>query len=832
MRVLLLLFVFTIIGFQQVKGQNSLYQPEQTKGTTIVCYSSGEDQHTFVPPPKDFLRNMGNRTQMGSTFDVVYVGFPQEAQDAFQFAVDIWESILISPVTIRIRAEWSDLDPGTLGSASTASFFRNFKNTPQFQVWYPVALAEKIAGEELNGPSDFDITASFNNDNDWYFGTDLNPAVGEHDLVSVVLHEIAHGLGFIDTMGETGGAGSFGLSGFPAIYDFYISTAHPERLQLTDDANFGNPSTELGDALTSESVFFNSPLAELPGNILPKLFAPTAFNPGSSIAHLDEATYRAGTPNSLMSPSIGTVEAIHNPGPIALNMFSEMGWVHTYIEHDPLADTETFNQPFPITATIFSDSVLDTNSIELHYSLDSFATAPTVVSMAATANADEYTANIPNNGAPRVISYFIQADDNTTRTYSAPGQAPEFFFNFIAAVDTIKPVIVHEPISFLLITDESVDLNATVTDNFDLQSVRLEYAINGTDQTPIDMTLDTTPDVDDNYLATLDFPMGSVAVGDAITYRIVATDETTGNNVQTNPKTGTHEFTIDEISAVQQTYENDFNAATTDFVGNAFSITTSSGFADGAIQSDHPYLDGSGPNDESNYIYQLRIPVEVQASNATIRFKEVVLVEPGEPGTTFGDDQFWDFVVVEGSLDDGTTWVPLLDGYDSRANADWLSEYNGSLVGNNSTATGNSSLFETRVINMLDNFAAGDEIIIRFRLFADQAANGWGWAIDDLNIQGIVVTDIPDIFRAQEIKLFPNPTQGSLTLSGKMEVAGQQVQLAVINILGDRLYQDSWAVNSTEFNRSLNLNKLPAGIYFVQLQVDAEVHSYKIVKAE
>jgi hypothetical protein len=396
---------------------------------------------------------------------------------------------------------------------------------------------------ELNEPGEFELSANFNANNDWYYGTDLNPGMGEEDLVSVVLHEIDHGLGMIDTMNKTNGIGSYGLSGFPSIYDYYVSTAHPDRLQLVDEDLFDNPSTALGDELTSGALFFNSPLAELPGNILPKVFAPATFNPGSSIAHLDETTYRAGTPQSLMTPSIGSAEAIHSPGSLVLNMFSEMGWVHTYINHDPLADTESFNTVFPISADVTSDSVLTAGSIELHYSLDSFATAATVVTMDNVAG-DQYSFDIPNTGAPRTISYFITAGDNTGRTYSAPGQAPQFFYSFNAGPDTIKPVIEHQAISFLLITEESVDLSAVVTDNFDLESVVVEYAINGVDQTPITMVLDTSPEAeDDTYLATLSFPSGSVAVGDMITYRIVATDDTSNNNIRTSPNDGFHELT-------------------------------------------------------------------------------------------------------------------------------------------------------------------------------------------------------------------------------------------------------------------------------------------------
>ena len=58
----------------------------------------------------------------------------------------------------------------------------------------------------------------------------------------------------------------------------------------------------------------------------PKLYAPAAWQAGSSYSHLDEATYPAGNANSLMTPAIGANEVIHSPGPITLGIFSDSGW--------------------------------------------------------------------------------------------------------------------------------------------------------------------------------------------------------------------------------------------------------------------------------------------------------------------------------------------------------------------------------------------------------------------------------------------------------------------------------------------------------------------------
>ncbi len=62
----------------------------------------------------------------------------------------------------------------------------------------------------------------------------------------------------------------------------------------------------------------------------------------------------------------------------------------------------------------------------------------------------------------------------------------------------------------------------------------------------------------------------------------------------------------------------------------------------------------------------LRHPFKFNESGMLISFKEIVLVEPGETGSVFGSDDFYDYVIVEGSKNFGKTWFSLIDGYDSR----------------------------------------------------------------------------------------------------------------------------------------------------------------------
>ena len=129
----------------------------------------------------------------------------EQRLNAFQFAANIWGATLNSGPTITVRASWEALSctatTGTLGSASTVTLERNFSNAPFVQTWYSAALGNALAGFDLR-PTNPEIRARFNinlgtpgclQNRTWYLGFDGNEGTGI-DLVSVILHELAHGL--------------------------------------------------------------------------------------------------------------------------------------------------------------------------------------------------------------------------------------------------------------------------------------------------------------------------------------------------------------------------------------------------------------------------------------------------------------------------------------------------------------------------------------------------------------------------------------------------------------------------------------------------------------
>lgn len=134
---------------------------------------------------------------------------------AFEHAASLWGARLDSAVPIRIRAQFTALGAGILGSAGPVSVARDFLNAPLPGTWYHVALANKLAGVDLVPGSD-DINANFSTNFNFYLGVDNQAPPGQPDLVAVLLHEFAHGLGFSQFASLTTGAL---FSGFPDAYN-------------------------------------------------------------------------------------------------------------------------------------------------------------------------------------------------------------------------------------------------------------------------------------------------------------------------------------------------------------------------------------------------------------------------------------------------------------------------------------------------------------------------------------------------------------------------------------------------------------------------------------
>jgi len=161
--------------------------------------------------------------------------------NVFTTAAAQWGRLLDSNVEIRVEA---GLIPQTCsgtsavrGSAGPSGSFANFLNAPRANTAYPVALANALAGTDLNGATN-DIVTNFNISIDagclnnvvgWWYGTNpLVPApTNRTALLPVVFHEIGHGLGFTAGVNTTSGAYFTGAT--PSVWAHFLYDTETSR---------------------------------------------------------------------------------------------------------------------------------------------------------------------------------------------------------------------------------------------------------------------------------------------------------------------------------------------------------------------------------------------------------------------------------------------------------------------------------------------------------------------------------------------------------------------------------------------------------------------------
>ncbi len=178
---------------------------------------------------------------------------------AFNHAAQIWGATLDSPVTIRIQASFTSLAPGVLGSAGPTYLVSDFGSVGLFPgaefpaTWYFGTLADKRAGAELHPTLNFpDIAMNFSTNFNFYLGLDANHGPA-NDLVTVLLHEMGHGLNFANQVNEANGRNFGATNADPegGLTDIYARHTLDNSTGLTWDVmtraqrqtsaiNFGN----------------------------------------------------------------------------------------------------------------------------------------------------------------------------------------------------------------------------------------------------------------------------------------------------------------------------------------------------------------------------------------------------------------------------------------------------------------------------------------------------------------------------------------------------------------------------------------------------------------
>jgi hypothetical protein len=254
---------------------------------------------------------------------------------AFQYAADLWGARIDSATAIRVEASFDELEctsfGAVLGAAGPAVVNRDFTGAPLTGTWYPPSLANIVAGVDIN-PAVAEIEAYFNSrlgqpdclaGTFFYYGLDGNEG-SNIDFVTVLSHELGHGLGFLSLVNPLTGQE---LAGFHDVFSYFLedhstgrlfpnmtnaerATASTDGTQTTSDLHTVGPTAvDAGDFLNSGR--------HSSGHLL--MYAPNPVEPGSSVSHWAKTM----APNQMMEPSF--TAALHNID-LELALFTDLGY--------------------------------------------------------------------------------------------------------------------------------------------------------------------------------------------------------------------------------------------------------------------------------------------------------------------------------------------------------------------------------------------------------------------------------------------------------------------------------------------------------------------------
>ena len=276
-------------------------------------YASGKTVSVQSTP-----RSPSANIEKKSNFIVNFNTVPTVARGAVQAAIDVWSENFSSTVPVNVNVSWGRASSyGILAAASAKNNFANFPNAPDKTLYYAAALANALAGKDID-PTNPELEITITSDAPWYYGTDGKCPPKSYDLESVILHEMGHGLGFISGNYYDQYSG-YGRIDQPTPFDAYAQLPDGRRL-----ADMPSPSIETGKALTSPLYWSGENAIKANNGIKPPLYAPSIYEPGSSISHLDERTFSQSGANSVMTPNLDSGEVFHLPGSLLLAMIDDM----------------------------------------------------------------------------------------------------------------------------------------------------------------------------------------------------------------------------------------------------------------------------------------------------------------------------------------------------------------------------------------------------------------------------------------------------------------------------------------------------------------------------
>lgn len=296
-----------------------------------------------------------------------------------QRAAELWSQRIGGSTTVRVRARFGTPLPcsgsgAVLGQAGPTEITANRPGLPA-NTFYPIALAEGIVGGNLqSNPSAEEIVMDLNPSIDTGclsgtvgFSYALTAADSDGTnrirLLPVVMHELAHGLGFLSLACAQSGGCDFGtgstvpLGGFPQnIPDVWSDF---QRAGSSGALWRSLSNAQRATSMTSEQLIWDGPKvgvsrsAFVPNNgsgLIDgciKLHAPAGLQPGSSVSHWSSQA----SPDLLMEPAL-TSSIAREQVDLTPSLLEEIGWTLASGAAPNVATTTTLLNTNPTTVVV------------------------------------------------------------------------------------------------------------------------------------------------------------------------------------------------------------------------------------------------------------------------------------------------------------------------------------------------------------------------------------------------------------------------------------------------------------------------------------------------
>jgi hypothetical protein len=324
-----------------------VYMYQLPDGTLIIY-----DEH-FNPINPNAEKNEVNKSTRNTNLQFNLSGnLNTQQRAATEHAQNIWSAELLGTIPIDIEVRFLSMGSGILGGSYRQPHYWNSVT----QTWYSSTLGKQL--EDGITHNLVDIRLEMSSNYSWHYGITGNPSSSQYDWITVMLHEITHGLGF-STLVQSNGSYVYTTSGgiqntptnFPGIFD----------RQLYQGSTLGTNLPDLNQSQRASLVVSNNLFSGRPSSFLlaansgdrVKMFAPNPWRAGSSVVHWDNSV----TFPTFMKYSASPGFKQHTINVREIAIMQDMGWRILYEISGPAtlicSSPSTFTiQNFPPGATV------------------------------------------------------------------------------------------------------------------------------------------------------------------------------------------------------------------------------------------------------------------------------------------------------------------------------------------------------------------------------------------------------------------------------------------------------------------------------------------------